>query len=65
MATASEYLALYVLEYTSLLSELELFGKEHPDNIDGYNILIKIGEQIQLRASAAGFTKLPPLPPRK
>jgi hypothetical protein len=65
MATSNELLAVYILEYQNILAEIALFGNEHPDNAEGYNVLIKIGEQIRLRAEGAGFTALPPLPKLK
>jgi hypothetical protein len=65
MATANEYLGIYILEYQSMLSKIENFGIKYPDNKEGYNALIEVAEDIQLRAAGAGFTSLPPLPKRK
>jgi hypothetical protein len=65
MVTANEFLAMYIMEYQNILTEMELFDKNNPDNKDGYNVLIKLAEQIQTRAKAAGFTDLPKLPERK
>jgi hypothetical protein len=65
MATANETLEVCILEYQAMLLQIELFKKDNPDNVKGYNALIDVAERIQLRASAAGFTKLPPLPEKE
>jgi hypothetical protein len=62
---SSVLVAILILEYQAILPKIGVFGLKHPDNIEGYNVLIDVAEDIQLRAQAAGFTELPPLPKRK
>jgi hypothetical protein len=65
MATTTEFLAIYILEYQSILKQIGLFGNKYPDNKEGYNALIEVAEDIRQRAAGAGYTELPPLPERK
>jgi hypothetical protein len=65
MATTSEYLAIYILEYQSMLKQIENFGLKYPDIKEGYNALIDVAEDIRERAAGAGYTELSPLPERK
>jgi hypothetical protein len=65
MATANEILSLYVSQYYKMLTEIELFDMNAPDEIKGHNVLVKIASEYRSQASAAGYTELPPLPARK
>ncbi|MDR0986568.1 MAG: hypothetical protein LBL98_02575 [Ruminococcus sp.] len=65
MATANEILSLYVSQYYKMLTEIELFDKNAPDEINGHNVLVKIANEYRSQASIAGYTELPPLPEKK
>jgi hypothetical protein len=65
MATEYELRNVYILEYQSILKQIELFGLKYPDNKDGYNSLIDVAEDIKQRAENAGCQSLTPLPTRK
>jgi hypothetical protein len=41
-------------EYQTALSDIEHFAKLYPDNIDGYNYLIKIAKRYKQRLDAIG-----------
>jgi hypothetical protein len=48
-----------------MLTEIELFDLQNPDEIKGHNVLVKLADEYRQLAKVFDYTELPPLPEKK
>ncbi|MDR0904213.1 MAG: hypothetical protein LBM59_06235 [Ruminococcus sp.] len=65
MATQSEIILNFVVQYRLMLKNIQIFSTRFPSSIDEYNYLVDMASELLETANTMGLTSLPPLPPKK
>ncbi|MDR0987315.1 MAG: hypothetical protein LBL98_06470 [Ruminococcus sp.] len=65
MATQSEIILNFVVQYRLMLKNIQIFSTTFPNSIEEYNYLVDMAAELLETANTMGLTSLPPLPQKK